>query len=296
MSKYHFTKSYKVLQNQLIALSEECEKLFASDHIETFEQWGNVNLSWKENVRLWIQNSINPSPKYLVEEFNKVISRSTNSLLFKNDLSEVKAEDIRGNREALKALKGYLLILEKIRHIQQEEISGVQEKLDYIMLMLHYVFGDHFYSVKVIMELGDVPYREGEPEELAELLIKKEYVQLKEVYSIERLIIRLTVKGAAYVERKQKSKSKQKKQTDTEEMNQKLDLVLEKLQTLGYGQEIIYEELEELRNLYGTLNKKNWGQLLKGKLVDLALGKVINDKTASYIFETLTEGAFKLIS
>jgi predicted nuclease with TOPRIM domain len=55
----------------------------------------------------------------------------------------------------------------------------------------------------------------------------------------------------------------------TEEMEKKINEIIERLTVLGYGQEIIFDELQELKDLYTKLSKKTWGQLLKGKLIDL---------------------------
>ncbi|MGB8191730.1 MAG: hypothetical protein WCF67_07425, partial [Chitinophagaceae bacterium] len=72
------------------------------------------------------------------------------------------------------------------------------------------------------------------------------------------------------------------------DMNAKIDEVLESLQNLGLGQQIIFEEIEELKQ-HLNLNKKTWTQLLKGKLIDLAVASIISKETASRIFDTITE-------
>ncbi|HWI92433.1 MAG TPA: hypothetical protein VNT20_14230 [Flavisolibacter sp.] len=78
--------------------------------------------------------------------------------------------------------------------------------------------------------------------------------------------------------------------TDSEkvEMNAKIDEALEKLQNLGIGQQVIFEEIEELKE-YLNLDKKNWLQLLKGKLFDLATEKAVEIVTVQMIFNTITE-------
>lgn len=80
------------------------------------------------------------------------------------------------------------------------------------------------------------------------------------------------------------------------EMDEKLDEIIERLTNLGYGQEIIFNEIEELRGLQGKLSKTSWSQLLKGKLFDLAVDNIINRATAASIFEFLTNQDFKLLS
>ena len=79
------------------------------------------------------------------------------------------------------------------------------------------------------------------------------------------------------------------------ELDEKLDEIIQKLTNLGYGQEIIFKEIEELRGLQGKLSKTSWSQLLKGKLFDLAVDNIINKATAASIFEFLTNKDFKLL-
>lgn len=77
-------------------------------------------------------------------------------------------------------------------------------------------------------------------------------------------------------------------------MNKKIDLVLSKVHELHLGQEVIFNEIEELKSLM-SLGKKNWKQVLKGKLVDLGLSKVIDTDTLEWIYNMLTDESFKLI-
>lgn len=60
----------------------------------------------------------------------------------------------------------------------------------------------------------------------------------------------------------------------------KLDKIIEEIETLKKGQEIIYdgisEEIEELKNLY-FLGKKNWKQILVGKAIEMMAGGVVSD-------------------
>jgi hypothetical protein len=57
---------------------------------------------------------------------------------------------------------------------------------------------------------------------------------------------------------------------------------------LQAGQEIIFNEVDELRSLIPTLTKKNWKQLLKGKLVDLATKQVFSRETMTWIWKKLS--------
>lgn len=53
-------------------------------------------------------------------------------------------------------------------------------------------------------------------------------------------------------------------------IHSKLNEMVANLEKLGYGQEIIFNEVDDLKNHFG-MGKHNWFQLLKGKLFDIGL-------------------------
>lgn len=61
---------------------------------------------------------------------------------------------------------------------------------------------------------------------------------------------------------------------------------------MGYGQEILFNELEELKSLYPKLNKKNWSQILKGKLLDMAVEKIIDMSVVKLISDDFLDKDF----
>ncbi len=78
--------------------------------------------------------------------------------------------------------------------------------------------------------------------------------------------------------------------TSKEESNihAKLNDIIHKLEKQGFGQQIIFDEIEELKYHF-NLGKKNWFQILKGKLFDLAAAQVLEKAVISEIFAELKE-------
>src|SRR5690606_49208 len=72
------------------------------------------------------------------------------------------------------------------------------------------------------------------------------------------------------------------------ELHSKIDDVLERLEKLGLGQEIIFEEIESLKTKSKKISKKDLKLILIGQLVSFGSG-VIDTETASQIFEQLTD-------
>ncbi len=172
------------------------------------------------------------------------------------------------------------------------KIRSTEDKIDLLLEKLNFLFSDDYYSISTIFDLNSIVYRTKETEEIAENLFKRKYITKHGGEYENTDFVKITVKGSAYIERKLKSKNKKVKD---ENLDKKLDEVLLRLQKLGFGQEIIFNEIEELRELQTKLSKKSWGQLLKGKLFDLALEKIIDTDTVKLIYEYLTNSDFKLI-
>ena len=172
------------------------------------------------------------------------------------------------------------------------KIRSTEDKIDLLLEKLNFLFSDDYYSISTIFDLNSIVYRTKETEEIAENLFKRKYITKHGGEYENTDFVKITVKGSAYIERKLKSKNKKVKD---ENLDKKLDEVLLRLQKLGFGQEIIFNEIEELRELQTKLSKKSWGQLLKGKLFDLAIEKIIDTDTVKLIYEYLTNSDFKLI-
>lgn len=72
-------------------------------------------------------------------------------------------------------------------------------------------------------------------------------------------------------------------------LHNKLNKIIEDLEKQHYGQQIIFEEIDELKNHF-NLGKKNWFQLVKGKFFDLTVEKVIEKVVVIEMFDSLSEG------
>lgn len=85
-------------------------------------------------------------------------------------------------------------------------------------------------------------------------------------------------------------KPKDKFSSDEESLlHVKLNDILDRLEKQGYGQEVLFEEIESLKNHF-NLGKRNWFQLLKGKLIDLTIEKVLEETVVKEIYNGISEG------
>lgn len=181
--------------------------------------------------------------------------------------------------------------------VQKRDEYGISEKLDLLLEKLYDLYDDTQYSISQILEGNGIELkRKSEEKEFGQLLKEKGLVDFQS-YSGGTAFAKLTTKGALLIEERRKPKSENYNDIEKtpEELANKVDEIIEKLTKLGYGQEILFDELQEIKDMYTKLNKKNWAQLIKGKIIDLALGKVAEAATLNYIYETLTDHKAHLI-
>lgn len=169
-----------------------------------------------------------------------------------------------------------------------------EQTLELILDKLYDLYDNSYHSIATILEGNGITLkRHGEDRELLKMLEDSGYVS---AVHMRNSAGQLTLRGKLYIEDKRKSYKENYNDINKsqEEMNERIDEIIEKLTKLGYGQEIIFDEIQELKVLYTTLNKKNWGQVVKGKIVDLSLSKLVENDTLSYIYEKLTDHILQL--
>ncbi|RED92851.1 hypothetical protein [Marinoscillum furvescens] len=255
-----------------------------------------------QQIQDFAQKSIASEPEILTE----LISTSAISLLdnfgLRYDIERSENPELEKQKyrvttlkNTFKFFKDYIELIDSLKGVDQPTINSIREKQDYILEKLSHVFNDNYYDIALILDYNDIPYRTDEPSEIADDLDRRGYVVIKDKYS-NKSEVQLTVKGANYIERKLNSKKrKAEKQALEGSLNEKIDEILDRLNKLGLGQEIIYEDFEEMRQMQDKLSKKSWSQLLKGKLFDLTVSKLLNKETANFIYEFLTDQRLKFL-
>lgn len=262
------------------------------------EEQESILKDWEEKVENMLIGNINPKPECLIDYFkyqkNSIIDDFEFGYRSKKPFEKGKVrleKRLEKRKLSLNKIIDYVSITNNLIGLEEKLLIDIQEKVDFVLEKLKILFNDNFYSITTIFVLNSIEHRNDEPEEISEILHKRGYMIKKEKYMITDEV-KISIKGASYIERKIKTK---RKKNANPNLNSKIDKIIEKLNELGFGQEVIFHELEELRDLQNKLPKKTWGQLLKGKLLDLALSEIISKETATYIFENLTSEHFKLL-
>ena len=299
-------KKWEIFARQIDDLETQANAILAKeDSVKTESELEQVEIEFKE----WNQNCFSYLKESFDEENNEFAIGFRNAKVPRyiignrpKDFRQIKKEVFEDVKEKLKTLIYYKRILSisdviiKPNDVSVADRSSLktEEILDLILEKLYDLYDDYYHSILTILEGNGINLkRHGEEREFAKLLEDNGYIRLIHTRDTSA---QLTAEGKIYVENKRKPY--QEKYDDInesqEEINEKVDEIIEQLKTLGAGQEVLFNEIEELKELYKILNKKNWGQIVKGKLVDLALAKLIEKDTLNYIYHALTHNNFQL--
>lgn len=269
----------------------------------------NLFDSEKNEIKEWVVECFN----YLTESFDDKQNELANSFRLRqtpnynfhgpqrNISQEIKNEFAELNSKT-KKLDYYLRILGVSDAIIKPNEINLEIRKNYstdeiIELLLDKLFDlyDNFhYPVDFIFEGNGITMaRYGESRQIVTLLMDRNLLHSSGISLVDA---QLTLEGKLYVEEKRKlKKSTYNGIGDSkEEVSDRIDELIDKLNKLGLGQEILFDELQELKDLHGQLNKTNWGQLLKGKLIDLGLSQVIDKDTIKYVYEFITKDVIRL--
>ncbi len=281
--------------NQLKLFNNEIEELMKQNDLD-LEIFKTKSAALKETIKNFLENNLNIVDQNILNFLEVGKITLADDFLFNYNIKrlpqiEIEIEYLNKYKNQFSNLVDYFSIVESFYNEESTMPESIIDKTEFLLNCINKLFGDNSYSVKTIFDFNRIKYRDNEPIEIAEDLARRKYVTIEDrIRSKDK--VKISIKGASYVERKSKQSKKTKR---NDELNNKIDSIIDHLKKLGYGQEIIYDEIEELRELDGKLSKKSWGQLLKSKLFDLAIEEVINKDVAKEIYEYLTKESFKFL-
>ncbi|WP_291131778.1 hypothetical protein [Flavobacterium sp. UBA7682] len=211
-----------------------------------------------------------------------------------------KKEDITSDLRYLKFILQMVSISDIYTKPQEINLSIRQnytseEILELLLSKLYDLYGDGIYPVKQILEGNGITLKKTREEfEYVSILESNDFIASNNIS--READAQLTLNGKRYVEEKRKIASPNYNSIadDYIELSSKIDDLKIELEKLGYGQNIIFEELEELKEYFTVLNKKSWAQLLKGKLFDLGSKQIISWDVMKMIYESVVHDTLRL--
>ena len=296
MNKQNFLSGIQ----HLIEEGKRIETNFKNNVGDTLDPKDKVDYSlWIKECEKYLSSSIDDPKGIMVKEFSKNIG--DHDLIFSESLEKYYTlKEVANKLYLLKCYDRMIGVCDEISNQdKRDQISrsefGVEETKILLLEKLYDLYDDRYYPGLLLLSLIGVQKKsKGEHRDLIAYLLKQGLVSRIEdnLYRIK-----ITLKGRVDVEKKRKSKLKidiKGVAKSQKEVDGRIDEVIEKLIVLGYGQEIIFDEINELKELYGKLNKKNWVEVIKGKLIGLAVSKLLDENAIKFVYEKLTQNTLRL--
>lgn len=299
---------WKDFDEQITSRQELANVLIAKKpSIKTAEQLEAITAEieqWMEETHSFLKNSFNKDRHVFENDFKNArkhrfnIGSGDQPIEQKvretfEDLS-IKKNDLYGTQRILSATDQ---IINKNTHLlEMRKKYSTEEKLDFVLNKLYDLYDDSSYPIKLLLTGNGVPLATAyEDRELASFLEQSGYIGQSN--GPAGISAQLTVQGRLYVEGKRKATRENYDdiKMSPEELAGKIDHIIHELNKQGLGQEIIFNEIEELKELYTQLNKKNWGQIVKGKLFDIGTSQALDIETLGFIYEKLTSHHLNLL-
>lgn len=300
------TIPFETFKTSLETLTLEGSELHKTE-VDTEEQLTEL----REKTKNWADRTVNILQSSFTKKDNEYVndflSANSNSFSFPGTKLSLKQlvdrhkENIASKENIILGHLRILSVSDAIIHpsnvdLKLRENYSTDEKLTLLLDKLYQLYDDFFYPVKELLVGNGIKLKRSDDDrEYAKMLENRGLIKLYQGLGMG-INAQLTSEGSMFIENNRKpiKENYDNIKKTPEELEKKIDEIIEYLKTLGYGQEIIFDELEELKSEYKNLNKKTWGQLLKGKLIDLSLAKLIEPDTIKYIYENLTNNQLLL--
>jgi len=243
-----------------------------------------LKLSFDDINNEYAQNFITAKPynSYLKNENRDLISKIENVF-----------EDLKTKRNSLNYTLRILSVSDIViepklvdKQIRTEYTN--YEISDLILDKLYHLYDNHFYPVQAILRGNGIKFSNtDELDELIKLLEKNSYINA--IYS-RSVNAQLSLKGRKHVEKKRRFELIDKFyfSSNQELLNEEISELDNNANKTELGKTRLVKELKEMKSLYHKLNKKNWPESLKDKLIDLEIANLINRDAMKRIYQSMT--------
>lgn len=256
-------------------------------HIRTEEELHNLSSElkkWKQDVVTYLNSVFDTTPNSYA---NSIQYYTSNRYSFGNQKSIDKLikEELENIVELRKQLAYTIKILNVsdavVRpqevNLEERRLFTTDEKLDLILEKLNMLYDDSYHSISSILEGNGVMI--GRRSEVFELMkILEDYGLVNILPGTGDVSGQISLEGRRYIENRKllTSTDYSKFIQSNEEVLKKLEQITSLLVKQGVGQEVLFNELDELKEYLPLMNKKSWAQLLKAKLIDLSISNAIS--------------------
>lgn len=290
-----FKSSLESFQSKGNALLEKYKAARTEDLLNELKE---EKQSWENDVISYVKASFDPEHTNFAYEFK---AQQGYNFGMKLGVDQRVKNTIQTIKDEINGLDYYLKILSISDAIVRADDIDLEERknldtegiLDLILSKLYELYNDgKYYSIKWILE-GNGLKLSGRSEDwdYGRMLEERGLI---ETMNGREVNAKLKLEGKYAIEQVRKAQvpDYSKISDSDEELKELLKEILSEIKKSGYGQQIIFDEFDELRNDIPHLSKKSFGQLLKSKLGDLVAAKAFDKTLASDIFKQFTDQIF----
>lgn len=264
--------------------------------IRTQEELAQFNAEksiWENNAIKYVSNCFDPIDRSFSRDFKPREYQTGVELDIRNKIRN-KLNSLKGQIRHLEYLLVMLNVADAVVRPNEVDLEArknfdVEQTLNFILSKLYDLYPDgRLHSLKWILENNGIDVgNRNEEWDYSKMLERSGYIQTQ---NGSEVLAKLTLEGKFKIEQAHKARSTDysKITNSDKELHKKLDFIIQELEKRGFADEIIFAEIEELRDEIPIKDKKKFGQYMKGKLIDLVVSKMINAAMASDIFRAIT--------
>lgn len=207
------------------------------------------------------------------EDLKLHIIKQLQCLLYINDMVSVADLIINPNNSELDKRKNF----------------AISQKEEFILTKLYILYPKgKFYSIKEMFEYNAIPI--NSPDDDAKICAPMQQLGDIEIEHTENgIMAKLTEAGVKIVEKNYLHLAQDTNYHSPINSEKKFNSIIEDLNKNMDIQNIVFEEVNELRQLIHKLTPKIWKEVVIGKLVNLGLHNSAKNNTLKLIYEKLTD-------
>ncbi len=260
---------------------------------ERLQECIDTILQWNSNTKSFLQDSFD-------EHFNNIYREFASSKIIllhkKVDFStfETLRDDIKAKVLSLILIKEFVRELDMVVNPDDPEIAkrkefAITQKEEFLLKKLYNLYPKgKYYPVKILLEYnGIVLNSDVDDAKICNPMQKMGQLDLG--VSEYGVTAKITEGGVKYVEESLLRLNTDPLKPLDSALERKFNAVLDELNKQGFVQEIVFDEINDLRQIIHKLTPKQWREMVLGKMVDLGVQQSVKNDILKTIYEKLTD-------
>jgi hypothetical protein len=288
--------SLPAFEEKCDALVTEGNNIFIIEITETNEALSGFLMevdNWNEKAKLFLKQSFDPADNNFSRDYVNAYQSATIDKT-KLSLSEIKKE-LESRIQNIQSVKELVKVSDLIINPENPEVLkrkdfAIAQKEDLLLRKLYILYPKgKYYSVRNLFEYNGVQLN-GIDDDVNICTPLKQLDDIDFITTPTGAAAKLTETGVKFVEKfilfiNQEPLAPVQSTVNTED---KFISILKELNNSGLVKEIVFDEINDLRQLVNKLTPKQWKEVVLGKLVDLGVQQSVKNDILKSIYEKLT--------